>query len=45
MLEVEIGVDTTRYTLREGESITFRHEDEIIELTPDKPIAERSSVK
>ena len=45
MLEVEIGVDATRYTLREGEHIAFRHEDEVIELTRDNPIAARTNVR
>ncbi len=45
MLEVEVGADTTRYTLREGDRIAFRHEDEVIELTRDDPTAARSNVK
>jgi alpha,alpha-trehalose phosphorylase len=45
MLEVEVGTDATRYALREGDRIIFRHEDEVIELTRDTPSALRSNVK
>ena len=45
LLEIEIGVLETRYLLREGERIAFRHEDEVIELTRDSHIAVRPNVK
>jgi alpha,alpha-trehalose phosphorylase len=45
MLEVEVGPDATRYTLRDGERIQFQHEDEVIELTRDAPSAVRANVK
>ena len=41
VLEVEIGVETTKYTLREGESLVIRHEAEEIRLTRDQPLAVR----
>jgi alpha,alpha-trehalose phosphorylase len=44
-LEVEVGPDATRYTLREGDRIRFQHEDEVIELTRDEPSAMRGNVK
>lgn len=45
VLEVEVGPDATRYTLREGDQIRFTHEDEVIELTPAAPSATRPNVK
>jgi alpha,alpha-trehalose phosphorylase len=45
ILDVELGPDATRYTLREGERIRFQHEDEVIELTRDAPSALRTNVK
>lgn len=45
VLEVEVGVDATRYTLREGDRIAFRHEDEVIELTRDAPETVRPNIK
>jgi hypothetical protein len=44
MLEVEVGIDATRYTLREGEAMTIRHEDETIELTRAQPHVERPNI-
>ena len=41
MLEVEIGVDTVEYKLREGERLVIRHEREEIELTRENPVAVR----
>ena len=34
MLEVEIGLETVEYTLREGACVVIRHETEEIQLTP-----------
>jgi alpha,alpha-trehalose phosphorylase len=45
LMEIEIGVTETRYTLREGERIVFRHEDEPIELTRGNPSVARPNVK
>jgi alpha,alpha-trehalose phosphorylase len=45
LMEIEIGVSETRYTLREGERIAFRHEDEPIELTRGNPSVARPNVK
>ena len=41
ILEVEIGLERVEYALREGESLTFRHEAEEIQLTRDHPLAVR----
>jgi len=43
MLEVEIGIESTSYTLRDGEGLTIRHHDEPIELTRDNPRVERAN--
>lgn len=45
LLEVEVGVHETRYALREGDQIAFRHIDEVIELTRGNPVATRPNVK
>jgi alpha,alpha-trehalose phosphorylase len=37
MLEVEIGLENVKYTLREGISLTIRHETEEIQLTRENP--------
>ena len=41
MLQVEIGVGTVQYTLREGESLAIRHETEEVRLTREQPLAVR----
>jgi alpha,alpha-trehalose phosphorylase len=41
ILEVEIGVENVKYTLREGISLTIRHETEEIQLTQENPVAIR----
>jgi alpha,alpha-trehalose phosphorylase len=41
MLEVEIGLETVTYALREGECLVLRHETEDIQLTPEQPLAVR----
>jgi alpha,alpha-trehalose phosphorylase len=41
MLEVEIGFEKAEYTLREGESLTIRHEMEEIQLTREHPTVVR----
>jgi alpha,alpha-trehalose phosphorylase len=41
LLEVEIGLEKVEYALREGESLTFRHETEEIQLTREHPLAVR----
>jgi alpha,alpha-trehalose phosphorylase len=41
MLEIEIGVETVEYTLREGESLVIRHETEEVRLTREQPLAVR----
>ena len=41
MLEVEIGLETVQYSLREGERLVIRHETEDIQLTRDHPQAVR----
>jgi alpha,alpha-trehalose phosphorylase len=41
ILEVEIGVENVKYTLREGVSLTIRHETEEIQLTRENPASVR----
>jgi alpha,alpha-trehalose phosphorylase len=41
MLEVEIGLETVQYALREGERLVIRHEKEEIQLTRENPQAVR----
>jgi alpha,alpha-trehalose phosphorylase len=41
ILEVEIGVENVKYTLREGISLTIRHETEEIQLTRENPSSVR----
>jgi alpha,alpha-trehalose phosphorylase len=40
-LEVEIGLETVTYALREGDRLVLRHETEDIQLTPEQPQAVR----
>jgi len=41
MLEIQIGLDTVEYALREGERLVIRHETEEVELTRENPLAVR----
>jgi alpha,alpha-trehalose phosphorylase len=41
ILEVEIGEENVKYTLREGVSLTIRHETEEIQLTRENPASVR----
>src|SRR6516225_10114396 len=41
LLEVEIGLDTVEYTLREGECLVIHHEMEEIVLTRNSPVTVR----
>jgi alpha,alpha-trehalose phosphorylase len=41
MLEIEIGLQTVTYELREGESLVIQHEREEIRLTRERPRAVR----
>jgi alpha,alpha-trehalose phosphorylase len=41
LLEVEIGIDTVHYTLRDGDCIVIHHEAEEIRLTREHPAAGR----
>jgi alpha,alpha-trehalose phosphorylase len=41
ILEVEIGVENVKYALREGISLTIRHETEEIQLTRENPASVR----
>jgi hypothetical protein len=45
MLEVEIGIDNVKYTLREGECLVIRHETEEIQLTPEQPLGRSAAGK
>ena len=44
-LEIELGVDTVQYTLREGDGMLLRHETEEIRLTSEHPTAARPITK
>ena len=41
LLQVEVGETSAKYSLREGDGLVIRHEDEEIRLTSDDPIAPR----
>jgi alpha,alpha-trehalose phosphorylase len=41
MLEVEIGLETVEYAMREGECLVIHHETEEIQLTREHPLAIR----
>jgi alpha,alpha-trehalose phosphorylase len=41
MLDVEIGLATVTYALREGECVVIRHETEEVELSREHPVAVR----
>jgi alpha,alpha-trehalose phosphorylase len=41
MLDVEIGLETVTYTLREGQSLVIRHETEEVQLSREHPLAVR----
>ena len=44
LFDVEIGAETAKYLLREGEGFMLRHEDEEIHLTKDNPLVIRPVV-
>jgi alpha,alpha-trehalose phosphorylase len=44
-LEVEIAPDSTTYTMRVGDELVFRHEDEAITLTHANPTAVRRTLR
>ena len=44
VLDVEINPDSTTYTLREGEGLVIRHEDEQITLTGSNPSVTRQTL-
>jgi alpha,alpha-trehalose phosphorylase len=44
LLDVEINPDFTTYSLREGERLVMRHEDEEITLTPANPSVARRTL-
>jgi alpha,alpha-trehalose phosphorylase len=41
VVEVEIGVETVKYSLREGECLVIRHETEYVQMTREHPVAVR----
>jgi alpha,alpha-trehalose phosphorylase len=41
LLEVQTGLESVEYVLREGDRLLIRHETENIELTREKPVAVR----
>jgi alpha,alpha-trehalose phosphorylase len=45
ILDVEIGPDSTTYSLREGEELVIQHEDEVIALTRQAPTVSRPTLK
>jgi len=45
LLQVEVGQTSAKYSLREGDGLVIRHEDEEIRLTSDDPIATRPIAK
>jgi len=44
-LEVEIAPDSTTYTMRVGDELVFRHEDEVVTLTHANPTAVRRTLR
>jgi alpha,alpha-trehalose phosphorylase len=44
MLEVDIRQETIAYSLRKGDGLVFRHEDEEIQLSPEHPVVVRPRV-
>ncbi len=42
ILDVDIGPENAKYSLREGDGLVIRHEDEVIQLTSESPLAIRS---
>jgi alpha,alpha-trehalose phosphorylase len=44
-LEVEIAPDSTTYTMREGDELAIRHEDEVVTLTHANPTAVRRTLR
>jgi alpha,alpha-trehalose phosphorylase len=45
ILDVEIRPESTTYSLREGDDLVIRHEDEAITLTPARPAVTRPTVR
>jgi alpha,alpha-trehalose phosphorylase len=45
IIDVEIGPESTTYSLREGEEMAIRHDDELITLTRANPKVSRPTVK
>jgi alpha,alpha-trehalose phosphorylase len=45
ILDVEISPESTIYTMREGEELVIRHEDEVIKLTRARPAVTRPTLK
>jgi alpha,alpha-trehalose phosphorylase len=45
LLDVEISPDSTTYTLREGDALTIRHQDEDITLTRANPAVVRPTLQ
>jgi alpha,alpha-trehalose phosphorylase len=45
ILDVDIGPESTTYSMREGEELVIRHEDEVITLTRAKPAITRPTLR
>jgi alpha,alpha-trehalose phosphorylase len=41
LLRVEVSREAVTYTLREGDGLEFRHDEELIHLTADEPVCKR----
>jgi alpha,alpha-trehalose phosphorylase len=44
LIHVDIGRESVKYSLQEGEGVTVRHRDEEIHLSPEAPVCIRSHV-
>ena len=45
ILDVDIGPESTTYSMREGEELVIRHEDEVVTLTRAKPAITRPTLR
>jgi trehalose/maltose hydrolase-like predicted phosphorylase len=45
ILQVNVGQETTEYRLKQGMSLTIRHEEEEVKLTAENPLVEMSNRK
>jgi alpha,alpha-trehalose phosphorylase len=45
ILDIEIGPESTTYSLRKGEDLTIRHDEEVITLTTANPMVSRPTLR